>query len=102
VWQVSGDLQVGSGSVPAPTLPWETFLTGCPRKKLLLWTHDIGFDLRSAFEGGSQTLALTDVFQLKIHWAEVQLSLARATLHYYFLVCSIWLELFKNVTLGLL
>jgi hypothetical protein len=46
-------------------------------------THEIGFDLGSGFAGQRPTvtffLQVTDVFQLKILWAEVQLRFVRAS-----------------------
>jgi len=43
-----------------------------------------------------RTLFVTNIFDLKIHWCQVH-----AKCH-YFLLCSTWLELCINLTLGLL
>ena len=73
-------------------------------------THEYDFDLGNGLVGASQRVkclrSAIDIFQLKIHPAEVQSCFVRASYFYYatqiILLLSIRLRLCINLSLGLL
>jgi hypothetical protein len=78
--------------------------------QLLLVSPAHDFDLYSGSADRNHTISylwpVTKVFQLEIHWAEVQSGLW-GWVNYIlqeknFLLCSVWLEMYTNLTLALL